>query len=117
MGREAVKISVYINEADQWNHRPMHLEVLRMLHQQGLAGGTVLRAVAGFTGGAGVQTTSLVDAGGKLPLVIEFVDTPENVERVLPLLKQMAGRRLITRQRVDVEQEGSSTKDTKEHEG
>ncbi len=103
MSQEAVKVTVYINEADQWNHRPLHLEVLRMLHREGVAGGTVLHAVAGFTGGAGVQTTSLVDAGGKLPLVIEFVDSPENVERVMPLLKKMAGRRLITRQRVVVE--------------
>lgn len=103
MTKEAVKVSVYINEADQWNHRPLHLEVLRMLHQQGLAGGTVLRAVAGFTGRGGVQTTSLVDAGGKLPLVIEFIDTPEHIETVMPLLKKMAGHRLITRQRIDIE--------------
>lgn len=103
MAREAVKVSVYISEADEWNHRPLHLEVLRMLYQQGLAGGTVLRAVAGFTGGGGVQTTSLVDAGGKLPLVIEFVDTLEHVERVMPILKKMTGGRLITRQRVEIE--------------
>jgi hypothetical protein len=39
-----------------------HLEILLMLGQKGMAGGTVLRAVAGFTGGSGVQRTSLVDA-------------------------------------------------------
>ncbi len=104
MAKEGIRVSVYVNEADQWNHRPLHLEVLRMLHQQGLAGGTVLRAVAGFTGRGGVQTTSLVDAGGKLPLVIQFVDTMENVERVMPLLKKMSGNRLITREQVEVEQ-------------
>lgn len=103
MGQEAVRISIYINEADKWNRRPLHLEVLRMLHEQGLAGGTVLRAVAGFTGRGGVQTTSLVDAGGKLPLVIEFVDTPEHVERVMPVLKKMVGQRVITRQQIYVE--------------
>jgi len=103
MAREAIKVSVYINETDEWNHRPLHLEVLRMLHQQGLAGGTVLHAVAGFTGKGRVETTSLVDAGGKLPLVIEFIDTPENVERVMPVLKKMAGHRLIVRHRVEIE--------------
>ncbi|MBI2988950.1 MAG: DUF190 domain-containing protein [Deltaproteobacteria bacterium] len=103
MGQEAVKIAIYINEADKWNRRPLHLEVLRMLHEQGLAGGTVLRAVAGFTGRTGVQTTSLVDAGGKLPLVIEFIDTPERVDRVMPVLKKMVGQRVITRQQIYVE--------------
>ncbi|MBI2994104.1 MAG: DUF190 domain-containing protein [Gammaproteobacteria bacterium] len=101
MPAEAVKVSVYVNEADQWRHLPLHLEILRMLHEQGLAGGTVLRAVAGFTGQGGVQSTSLVDVGGKLPLVIEFIDSPEAVERVMPLLKQMAGSRLIVRQTVE----------------
>ena len=106
MGQEAVKISIYINEADKWNRRPLHLEVLRMLHEQGLAGGTVLRAVAGFTGRTGVQTTSLVDAGGKLPLVIEFIDTPERVDRVMPVLKKMVRQRVITRQQIYVEDSG-----------
>jgi hypothetical protein len=103
MVQEAIRVSVYINEADEWHHRPLHLAVLRMLHEQGLAGGTVLRAVAGFTGHGGVETTSLVDAGGKLPLVIEFIDVPEKVERVMPVLKEMVGNRLIVRQRIEIE--------------
>ena len=107
MATEVIKISVYINEADEWQRRPLHLEVLRMLHQEGLAGGTVLRAMAGFTGGGGVETTSLVDAGGRLPLVIEFIDTPENVSLVMPVLKQMVGNRLIVRQPVQLESGGS----------
>jgi hypothetical protein len=98
----AVRVSVYINEADEWHHQPLHLEVLRMLHQQGMAGGTVLRAVAGFTGRGGVQTTSLVDAGGKLPLVIQFIDTQEHVDRVMPLLQEMAGHRLIVQEHVEI---------------
>lgn len=102
MTGEVVRVSVYVNEADEWNHRPLHLELLRALHEQGVAGGTVLRAVAGFTARGGVETTSLVDAGGKLPLVVQFIDTAEIVERVLPLIRRMAGRRLVVRERVEV---------------
>jgi PII-like signaling protein len=101
MGRQLIRVSIYVNEADQWRHRPLHLEVLRMLHERGVAGGTVLRAVAGFTGKGGVETTSLVDAGGRLPLVIEFIDTREKVEAVLPELRQMVGARLLVRERVE----------------
>ena len=103
MSRDAVKVSVYINEGDEWHHRPLHLEVLRMLHERGIAGGTVLHAVAGFTGNGSVQTTSLVDAGGKLPLVIEFIDSADKVDGVMPELKQMAGKRLVIRQQVKIE--------------
>lgn len=103
MTRMLTKVSIYINEADEWHGRPLHMAVLRMLHERGIAGGTVLHAVAGFTGGGTVETTSLVDAGSKLPLVIDFIDTAEKVTAVMSELRTMAGRRLIVRQQVEAE--------------
>ena len=98
--RELVRISIYINEADEWRHRPLHLELLRRLYDAGIAGGTVLRGVAGFTHSTGLATTSLVDAGGRLPLVVEFIDSAEKVEAILPHLREMVGQRLIVREPV-----------------
>lgn len=109
MPQRQVRVTVYISEADEWRGRPLHLEVLRMLHGRGIAGGTVLRAVAGFTGKGGVETTSLVDAGGKLPLVIEFIDAAAKVDGVMAELKKMIGKRLIARAQVDVD--GSAASD------
>jgi len=63
-----------------------------------------LHAVAGFLGRQRVKTSHLVDAGGKLPVVIIFVDTDEHVTRVLPTLKEMAAHRLIVRENVVLEQ-------------
>ena len=100
----AVQITIYLNEADEWQRRPLHLAILDYLRQENVAGGTVFHAVAGFTGRNRVQTTSLVEAGGKLPLVIIFVDTDEHVNRVLPQLREMAAHRLIVRENVVIEQ-------------
>lgn len=95
-------VSIYLNEADQWEKRPLYLELLQFLQRSGCAGGTVLRGVAGFTAGAGVVTTSLVDVGKKLPLVVHFIDNVEMVAEVLPKLREMAGKRLITIEEIDV---------------
>ncbi len=100
----AVQVTIYLNEADEWQHRPLHIELLNYLRQEGVAGGTVLHAVAGFTGRHRVHTSTLVDAGGKLPLVLTFVDTDEHVQRVLPTLRKMAAHRLIVRENVQIEQ-------------
>ena len=100
----AVQITMYINEADEWQKRPLHLEILKYLRSENVAGATVLHAVAGFTGRSKVQTTSLVDAGGLLPLIITFIDTDEHVNRVLPHLREMAAHRLIVRENVILEQ-------------
>lgn len=101
--RKAVQVTVYLNEADEWHRRPLHLEMLKFLREQEVAGATVLHAVAGFTGHGRVKTSTLVDAGGKLPLVLTFIDTEEHVERVLPRIREMAPHRLIVSERVVLE--------------
>ena len=100
----AVQVTMYLNEADEWHHRPLHLEILNYLRQENVAGATCFHAVAGFTGRSRVHTSSLVDAGGRLPVVITFVDTDEHVSRVLPRLREMAAHRLIVRENVVIEQ-------------
>jgi uncharacterized protein len=100
----AVQITIYLNEEDEWQRRPLHLQILNYLRKENVAGATVFHAVAGFTGRSRIKTTGLVEAGGKLPLMIVFVDTDEHVNRVLPTLKQMAAHRLIVRENVVIEQ-------------
>ncbi|HEU5400053.1 MAG TPA: DUF190 domain-containing protein [Terriglobales bacterium] len=100
----AVQVTVYLNENDEWKGRPLHMEMLRYLREENVAGATVYHAVAGFLGRSRVKTATLVDAGGKLPLVLTFVDTDEHIQRVLPHIKEMASHRLVIRENVVVEQ-------------
>lgn len=100
----AVQVTIYLNEADRWHHRPLHLEILNYLRQENVYSATAFHAVAGFLGRHRVQTSHLVEAGGKLPVAIVFVDTDEHVSRVLPTLKEMAAQRLIVRENVVLEQ-------------
>ncbi len=103
-GAMAVQVTMYFNEADQWHHRPLHMEVLNYLRKEGVYAAIALHAVAGFLGRHKVETSHLVDAGGRLPVIIIFVDTDEHVNRVLPTLKEMAAHRLIVRENVVLEQ-------------
>lgn len=97
-----VKISIYINESDQWEHRPLYLELLTVLDSCEISGGTVLRAIAGFTYKEPVETASLVDVASKLPLIVQFIDTATKVDAILPRLKAMVADRIIIREPVDV---------------
>ncbi len=98
----AVQVTMYLNESDEYQRRPLYLELLNYLRQENVAGATVFHSVAGFTGRMRVKTASLVEAGGKLPLVLVFVDTDEHVERVLPRMREMAPHRLIVREKVEL---------------
>ena len=95
-------VCIYLNEADQWEHRPLHMEILDFLYRSGCSGGTVLRGLAGFTAGSGVVIASTVEVDSKLPVVVQFVDRAEKVAEVLPTLRRMAGQRLITTEDVQV---------------
>jgi uncharacterized protein len=100
----AVQVTIYLNEADQWHRRPLHLEILNYLRKEKVYAATAIHCAAGFLGRQRVETSHLVEAGGKLPLIIIFVDTDEHVSRVLPMLKEMAANRLIVRENVVLEQ-------------
>jgi uncharacterized protein len=100
----AVQVTIYLNQADQWRHRPLHLEILKYLRQENVYAATTIHAVAGFLGRHRVETSHLIEAGGKLPVIIIFVDTDEHVSRVLPTIKEMAANRLIVRENVVLEQ-------------
>jgi PII-like signaling protein len=100
----AVQVTIYLNEADQWLHKPLYLEILNYLRREGVYAATATHAVAGFLGRHRVETAHFADVGGKLPIVIAFVDTDEHVNHVLPSLKQMAPHHLIVRDNVALEQ-------------
>ncbi len=100
----AVQVTIYLNEADRWHHRPLHMEILNYLRKENVYAATAIHCVAGFLGRQQVHTSHLVEAGGKLPVIINFVDTDEHVTRVLPTLKEMAAHHLIVRENVVLEQ-------------
>ena len=100
----AVQVTIYLSEADQWHHKPLHMEILNYLRRENVYAANSLHAVARFLGRHKVETAHLVDVGGKLPVIVIFVDIDDHVNRVLPLLKEMAAHRLIVRENVVIEQ-------------
>jgi len=100
----AVQVTIYLNESDKWQGRALHMAILNYLHDENVFAACTMHAVAGFLGRQRVKASHLVDAGGKLPIIMIFVDTDDHVSRVLPKLKEMAAHRLIVRENVVLEQ-------------
>ncbi|MDR3764488.1 MAG: DUF190 domain-containing protein [Acidobacteriota bacterium] len=100
----AVQVTMFLHEDDKYQHRSLPMEVLKYLRAENVFGAVAYHSVGGFMGRMGIQTATLVDAGGRLPVVLTFVDTDEHIQRVLPHLKEMAAGRLIVRENVVVEQ-------------
>ncbi len=98
----AQKVTLYIGESDKWGRKPLYTAILELLKQEDCAGATVTRALAGFGAHSRIHTATIVDFSSDLPLIVEWVDNPARIERVMPRLRQMVAEGLITVQPVEV---------------
>ena len=110
----ARKLVVTVNEADRWHGRTVYSALLELFRHKHLSGATVSRGIAGFTGRGAIQTVSLVDLSGSLPVRIEVVDTPEAIDRVLPDVYDMVERGLVEVQATEVVKFSAGPEETPE---
>lgn len=100
-GRQTM-MRIFLGESDRHDGRPLYEVLLQLLRERGLAGATVLRAVAGFGASSTIHTANLLRLSVDLPIVIEVVDTPERIEEVVPAVDALLGGGLITLEQVEV---------------
>jgi hypothetical protein len=91
----ARKLIVTVNEADRWHGRSVYNALLELFQHRRLAGATVSRGIAGFTGRGAIRTLNVLDMSSALPVRIEVVDSPEAIERVLPDVYDIVERGLV----------------------
>jgi PII-like signaling protein len=89
------KVGIYVAEDQHYHGSAAYAAVLDFLFFHGVSGATVTRGIAGFGADHHMQTTSLVDLAVHLPVKIEFIETAQKVEELLPKLQAMVGDGLI----------------------
>jgi len=91
----AKRLIVTVNESDRWHGKRVFNALLELFRTEGLAGATVSRGIAGFTGHGSIHTISLVDLSSDLPVRIEIVDTADAIDRVVPAVCEMVRKGLV----------------------
>jgi PII-like signaling protein len=65
------------------------------LFYRGVAGATVVRGIAGFGADHKMHTARILRLTENLPVKIEFIESPEKCDEILPKLHEMVGTGLI----------------------
>jgi PII-like signaling protein len=93
---------IHIGERDRYKGKPLYQAIVELLRQRHYAGATVFRGIMGFGATAKVHTERVEVLSLDLPMVVECVETEDNIRAILPELDQMIGGGLITLERARV---------------
>jgi len=91
----AKKVTIFINEDTQHHMTALHDSIMTFLMHKGVCGATATRAYSGFGSHQMLHTPKVEVLAQHLPIRIEFVETAEKVEEVLPTLYEMITDGLI----------------------
>jgi len=91
----AKKVTIFINEDTQHHMTALDDSIMTFLMHKGVSGATATRAFSGFGTHQMLHTPQVEVLAQHLPIRIEFVDTPEKVEEVLPTLYEMVSDGVI----------------------
>lgn len=98
----AKRIRIYVSEGEWQGAKPTYLRVVEYLRRENARGATVLRAVAGFGAGGRIRVGDPTGLESRLPMVVEWIDSPRRIERILPGVKAIVPHAPITAENVEV---------------
>jgi len=85
----AKKVTVFVNEDTQHHFGSLTDAILTFLLHRGVAGATASRAMAGFGAHREMHTTKIEVLTQHLPIRIEFIESAEKVDELMPTLYDM----------------------------
>ncbi len=91
----AKKVTIFINEDTPHRMTSLHDALMTFLLHKGVSGATATRAFSGFGSHNVLHTPRMEASAEHLPIRIEFVETAERVDELLPTLYEMVNDGLI----------------------
>jgi CBS domain-containing protein len=98
----AKRVRVYVKESDVIGRKLAPLAILEFLQRERAAGAIVLRGTAGFGSSGHIDDDAMPELAPHLPVIVEWVDAPDRVQRLMPRLQELVGRGLITVEDVEI---------------
>ena len=99
---EGMLLRIFIGESDQFGSKALYEQIVLKAREMNLAGATVTRGIMGFGADSRMHTAKLLRLSEDLPVVIELVDTEENLNKMIPFLDEVVTEGLITLEKVRV---------------
>ena len=99
---EGMLLRIFIGESDMYKGKVLYEQIVLKAREMNLAGATVIRGIMGFGADSRMHTAKLLRLSEDMPVIIEIVDTKENLDKLLPFFDETVTEGLITLEKVRV---------------
>jgi hypothetical protein len=86
-------LRLHFTERDRHQGKPLYEAIIHKCQELKIAGATVFRGFEGYGDTAEIHRSHILTHD--LPIVVQIVDTEENIQRLLPILEEMMDKGLI----------------------
>jgi uncharacterized protein len=100
--RDATLLRIFIGESDRYEGHPLYEAIVLKARELHMAGATVLRGPMSFGKTSRLHTAKILRLSEDLPIVVEIVDSQQQIDQFLPILETMIGSGLVTVEKVQV---------------
>ena len=97
--KKARLLRLHFDESDRYNGKPLYEAIVHRCKELKIAGATVFRGLEGYGETAEIHRHHLTRKDQ--PIVVTIVDTPENLERLIPEVEEMMDTGMIATSDVD----------------
>ena len=95
-------LRIFIGEQDKWDGIALYEAIVILARKEKMAGATVIKGCMGFGCKSHMHTAKLLRLSEDLPMIIEIVDSEENINRFIPHLDEMVREGLVTMEKANV---------------
>jgi len=99
---EEMLLRIFIGETDRIHGKSLYEQIVIKARELGLAGATVVRGIMGFGADSRMHSAKILRLSEDLPIVIELVDTEENLNKLMPFIDENVTEGLVTIEEVRV---------------
>jgi uncharacterized protein len=107
--KDAVLLRIFIGETDRFEGHSLFEAIVLKAREVAIDGATVLRGPLSFGRTSRVHSEKILRLSDGLPIVIEIVDSQEQIDKFLPVLETMITSGLVTMEKVQAIRFGDAT--------
>jgi PII-like signaling protein len=83
------KLMVYAGEQARHDGRPLYIQLIRRLREEGASGATAVRGIWGFSGDHPPHGDRLLQVRRRVPILTTVVDTPDRIQRWFRIVDEL----------------------------